>query len=158
MQGALLNHKTNKMKTETNQTERKVMMGLRCAPELKIQLTEEAKDASFSLSEYCEFLLLNRENTAEKEVVFESTISEQKQYYDGVLQKKDLEIQTLKQENRRSVNLDRILKDPYLNHLFSELKGKTERIVLENGRTFEIHCREPEDVLRVMLYSFKLKK
>lgn len=55
------------MKTETIEDEilyngsRKIVLGVRCFPELKNKLTQEAIEVGITLSEHCENILLNKD-------------------------------------------------------------------------------------------------
>ena len=52
----------------------KLMVGFRCSPELKLQLTKTTQDCYFSLSEYCELILSSYEETADKITELESLV------------------------------------------------------------------------------------
>lgn len=150
---------------------RKAIISLRCHPELKEKLIRESRSLGITVSERVENILLNTDQlNVEKEkcesviaqqkagiIELEKNINECKQQFTVESNRLNLEIGQLKMELISRENERSLLKDKRLLELFEKLKGKRDAILGTNGQQMSIIYNEPIDLLRVMIYSFKLK-
>lgn len=158
---------------------RKTMLGVRCFPELKFKLTEEAQALGITLSEHCENILLNKDVLlSEKEVAYHElelikqkmlvvfeTLAETKAQHKTELQKAKVEKDRLIAENDQLKKNAEIMKqqialfsDKRLLFLFENLKGKKDTFDSPDGNTYNVTYNQPKDLLKALIYSFNIKK
>jgi hypothetical protein len=109
---------------------KKVTVGFKCHPKLKLHLANEANKAGLTLSELVEVLLHGLTTATELE--------------------KD-ELDTLK---RRIA----FYENEKLLRWYKLYKGQHVPYVNEQGQTVQIFIKEPQDIYTVLINSFKLKK
>ena len=109
------------------QSNKKVTVGFKCNPKLKLKLANEAQERGLTLSEYVENLLL--------------TLEENK----GVNQKQidDLTDRLAFYENE------------ILLTFYKRYKGQDIRFNNVDGETMEIRISDPKDIYTVLINSFK---
>lgn len=150
----------------------KVTLGIRVTPEHKQKLSLEANQLGISLSERGENILLcsqqltsdledakqkNRQLQATNQELQRQTLA-QNADYDAALANYKSEIAQLKGLVSKQQEQVQIFNDPRLLDLFSQLKGKSDTVEMYNGVTQTFLYTEPLDLMRVLLYSFKIKK
>lgn len=132
----------------------KVVVGVRCTPDLKNELIIESQNIGISLSEYCENILLNKRLLKNNNKDFQLEIENLKKANNSLTE----ENTNLKNEIKVSITDNSLLGNKRLIQLFEILKGKSDQIKLDNGETFDIVYQQPKDLLEAMIYSFKCKK
>lgn len=115
---------------EEDTSGRKVTLGFKCSPQLKLQLATEAQEKGYSLSEYVESIM--------------ETYTTQS----GVLEKLNL------QANELQKIVDMYEKNQIVQTIFDEYKGKTISIKGKGNLKIE----SAHDVIRVIFHSFKFEK
>jgi hypothetical protein len=109
---------------------RKVTIGFKCHPKIKLHLAAEAKKAGLTLSEFVETLIQELGTAVE-------------------IEKK--EVETLKQH--LSFYENDILLDLFKTYEKQEIKFTNPK-----GENLEITIKEPKDVYTILINSYKLKK
>jgi hypothetical protein len=132
----------------------KIVIGVRCLPDLKGELIRESKNLDISLSEYCENILLNRDQVLSDKGNYSKQISELQDRIDTL----EYEKESLYSKMGELTSQPSIFKNLRLLELFQTVKGKKDLIVTENGDKHEVIYNEPKDLLEAMIYSFKCKK
>lgn len=150
--------------SEQGETTTKTVTSVRMSPTLKKRLTDEAKRCGMSTSEYCDLMLLNREESAplhrriiqlEVEIdVLKKTIEETK----ATSQLQIAEKSQLTAEVSHWKNQAETLNDSRLLFLFDKLRGKSDKVENAYGEDFEIIYDSPQKVLIALVYSTKLHK
>ncbi|HEX7413062.1 MAG TPA: hypothetical protein VF411_03370 [Bacteroidia bacterium] len=127
--------------TETNlKSPNKVTVGFKCHPEIKLTLSNEAKQLDITLSEYVETLILNKreENKAVNEIENDEIVQHQKT------------INELK--HRIAFYENNLLAD-----LYNANKNETICYINSKNETVKIKINEITDVYTVLVNSFKNK-
>jgi hypothetical protein len=151
---------------------RKVTLGIRIAPEHKHKLSLEAAELGISLSERSEYLLLCAESEiAIKNKAFSKALKLEKDLldlkvlhakmqatYENKVAKQVSEIENLNKSLAAVENQLTVFSEKRLLQLFEKLKGQKNIIETEDGERVEIIYDSTADVLKSMIYSFKLKK
>jgi hypothetical protein len=106
---------------------KKVTVGFKCHPKLKLQLSNEAKDRGLTLSEYVENLLL--------------TLEENK----GLNQK---QLDDLK-------NRIAFYENDILLNFYKKYRGQEIRFNTADGDSMLVKINEPKDIYTVLINSFK---
>jgi hypothetical protein len=111
-------------------TDKRVTLGFKCDPQVKIELAEKATVNNISLSEYVEEIVVNLpiKNANLREKVGE--LSERLSYYED---------------------------NPILARLLEREAGKEYEIQSSDNKTLKIMITEVKDVFDVMVNSFKFK-
>jgi hypothetical protein len=109
---------------------KKVTVGFKCNPRLKLQLANEAKSRGLTLSEYVENLLLAQEgsNQINEEVI--EKLKEQLGFYEN---------QTLLR-------------------FYDQYKGQEIKFNDTDGVLLQVKIKEPKDIYTVLINSFKVRK
>ena len=157
------------METQTDEVEVesgvKTVLGLRVTPQLKQELSAEANKLGISLSERGEDILLNR-NLVSAELDKEKRKSEElKQELETYKRKHFESINTQKHELAKLQSqiaelsaVAELLKGERVQELFEGVRGKKDTIENARGQNFMLVYNSPADLLKAMIYSFKLKK
>ena len=168
------------MKTEIKNTteeiqingSRKVVLGVRGYPELKIKLAKEAESLGITISEHIENILLNkdiiiyenenakREMQADKNAIrnLNSNIMNLKREIQNETEKFKAETDLLKNKiTELNANVE-LFNNQRLLQLFSELKGRNDTIESPDGKIYSLVYEQPKDLLLAMIYSFKIKE
>jgi hypothetical protein len=132
----------------------KIVIGVRCLPDLKGELIRESQNIDISLSEYCENILLNRDQVLSDKENYSKQISELQASIDIL----EYEKERLYAKMGELTSQPSIFKNPRLLELFQSVKGNKDLIVTEKGEKYEVIYSEPKDLLEAMIYSFKCKK
>jgi predicted nuclease with TOPRIM domain len=155
-----------------NNGSRKIVVGVRCYPELKLKLIKEAKELGITISEHSENILLNKDKLLGEKCILESELAEVEKILAETLElldvcKKDFAgtCKELEQENYELTKINSELKDQVtlfndkrLLELFALVKGKKDSISLSNGKFYLVQYNSPKDLLHAMIYSFNYKK
>jgi hypothetical protein len=168
---------------------RKIVLGVRCFPELKNKLSQEATDLGITLSEHTENILLNKDNSLDEKVILENNIflledefsklknqsfSENNQFRSEINDLKNAingkQEALLKMQNQLNKlimvntnlkffeeNYEKLLNDPRLDKLFKGLKEPKFECINDDGIKFSIVCNTKYDLLKALIYSFKLR-
>ncbi len=112
---------------------RKVTLGFKCEPELKIKLAAEAEEVGLTLSSYVEALLSDDSH--------QSKIDEAAQLI------KELATKVSFYEN-----------DPIVQNLYNESFNKTIKFKNSKGENVQLKVETPEHILTILINSFKTKK
>ncbi|MDO9000233.1 MAG: hypothetical protein Q7W45_10750 [Bacteroidota bacterium] len=163
----------------TNTGNRKTVLGVRCYPELKFKLSEEAEKLGISLSECAENILLNKDALlSEKEdaiseveilknkclrleemlISKDAIISSKQNHFNNEYQKLNTENTKLKLEVDLMKKQFELFSNKHLLFLFEKLKDKKDTIISPNGNTYNVTYSHPKDLLEAMIHSFKIKK
>jgi hypothetical protein len=165
---------------------RKINIGIRAYPELKQKLAEQAIELGITLSEHAENILLNKDNLQNvvalnlKEIVsLKEHISKLNVLIESISSHRKIEVEKVTHENaklqKEIIMLNdqlmelktthqllhdqlTLFKDKKLLELFEQLRGTTAIIQTTNGQTISITYDTPADLMRVLIYSFKIKK
>lgn len=163
----------NKITEEINRADdRKIVLGLRCYPELKHKLSLEASALGLSVSEHSENLLLNSPRLILENENLRKDLADRKaasKHQESALGLKIMELQSTVEnrtaENKRLLEEVSLLKqqtvffrEKRLLELLDRLKGHKQIIQMEEGGSIEVTYETVIDVLTVMIYSFKTKK
>ena len=164
------------MKTETNERESapnehtKINIGVRTLPELKLNLTEEAKSLGIKLSEHCENILSNHWTLLAEVETLNSRLDEtnivNQELRDAVAKNNNSkhkdENESLKRDNAQLTNKIaelnsnlKIYEDPRLLDLFRRVKGRKDTIITDQGE-MNIVFNSPKDLLLALIYSYTL--
>jgi cell division protein FtsB len=166
------------MQTETYEQEilingsRKIVLGIRCFPELKHRLSLEAQDLGITLSEHSENILLNKDNlklekeNAENEnETLKGEVSKLNDLLNCSYNLYEEEAEKRNKENNELRNKVIALQaqlalynDQHLLQLFEQLQGKADTLITSTGQKLPITYNNPTDLLKAMIYSFQLKK
>jgi predicted nuclease with TOPRIM domain len=155
-----------------NNGSRKIVVGVRCYPELKLKLIKEAKELGITISEHAENILLNKDKLLGEKSILESEIDKLEKSLTETVEELDLcrkeyteSYKKLEEKNHELIKTNGELKDQVLLYndkrlleLFSLVKGKKDTISLANGQSFIVHYNSPKDLLHAMIYSFNYKK
>jgi len=109
---------------------KKVTVGFKCNPRLKLQLANEAKSRGLTLSEYVENLLLSLGDV------------------DGLNQK---EVERLKDQLA-------FYENSVLLSFYNKYKGQEIKFNNAEGDSIQVKVKEPKDIYTVLINSFKLSK
>ena len=109
---------------------RKVTIGFKCDPKIKLQLASEAKKAGLTLSEFVETLI---------------------QELGTAVQLEKNELEKVKQELA-------LYENEILLDWFKKYEGQEIKFVNSKCENITIKIKEPKDVYTVLINSFKLKK
>ena len=110
-------------------TSKKVTIGFKCNPKVKLKLATEASNLGLTLSEFVENLLLNLENERQSETKEVQSLKERIAFYEN---------------------------DILLN-LFRQYKGETVKFQNPDGEALNIQIKEPKDIYKVIINSYKIK-
>jgi len=113
---------------EFNKTNRKVTVGFKCNPMLKLQLANDAKERGLTLSEYVENLLLTLEENSELDHKQIDDLSDRLLFYEN----------------------DKLLK------LFRKYNGQEIEFKNADGDSMHVTIREPKDIYTILINSFRL--
>ncbi|MFN5458599.1 MAG: hypothetical protein ACK5AY_01695 [Bacteroidota bacterium] len=149
---------------------RKVNIGVKAFSELKLKLSDEAKELGISLSEHCENILITHSDLLCKIKSIEAELEELRLVNASLtnsLSKIDLsslnkKINDLNDENTLVKKQLAVLKndlqifsDSRLNDLYQQVKGKSDKILTDNGE-MNITFKSPKDVLLALIYSYSI--
>ncbi len=149
---------------------RKINIGIRAYSELKLKLSDEARELGISLSEYGENILITHAGLLERINELNSTnekLEEKIRSLEETLAAIDLvsfnkKISMLANQNTGLKNRiaelrsnEQIYSDPRLAYLFNKVKGKSDIVITDNGE-MNITFNTLKDVLLALIYSFKL--
>jgi hypothetical protein len=109
---------------------KKVTVGFKCHPRLKLYLANEAKKSGLTLSEFIETLIQQLETAIQIEKTETDKLKKQLAFYEN---------------------------DILLN-LFKEYENRNINIKTASGTDMAITIKEPRDVYTVLINSFKHKK
>jgi len=109
---------------------KKVTIGFKCNPKIKLQLANDAKIYGLTLSEYVENLLLTVENHGKPETS-----------------------EIIKLKNEVAFYENDILKSFYYQYEGQEISFQTP-----DGEECKIKIIEPKDIYTIIINSFKIKK
>ncbi|MEJ7821512.1 MAG: hypothetical protein WKF85_04280 [Chitinophagaceae bacterium] len=108
---------------------KKVTVGFKCNPKVKLKLAGEASKLGLTLSEFVENLLLNLENETQGGTMEIKNLKEQIAFYENDIIKK----------------------------IFREYKGQTLSFQNPSGKDLNIKIEDPKDVFTVIINSYKIK-
>lgn len=166
------------MTTETIEEEiqingsRKIVLGVRCFPELKNKLSQEATDLGITLSEHTENILLNKDNSLDEKEILENNIflledkfsklnnlraSENSKFRAEITQLK-IEVESKRREIANMGAQMQLFNNEYLLKLYTKLRGQTDTVIGNDGQSYRITFDSPHDLLFYMILSFKIKK
>ena len=150
----------------------KPMMGVRLPAITKKEVGDEAGAKGMTMSEYVENILQTRHD-GDKEIARLKELLKQEQlkveeqkselarfkarHFDTTEAHKQ-SITKLQSEIAELKAVADLLMDERLLQLFSEVKGRKDEIENAKGKNFSIIYQKPLDLLKAMIYSFKLKK
>lgn len=126
------------------------VLSIRTQPSLKNSLSQEAMSLGITLSQHAENIISTREKIQKDLDDLRKSCIE-----------KDKEIERIKQElvsKSKSGNTLDLLSDERLLYLFSQLKDKDDIVENAYGKDFAITYDKPENLLKAILYSIKLKQ
>jgi hypothetical protein len=109
-------------------TDKRVTLGFKCSPQLKIELAEKAGMKNISLSEYVEGIVVNlpiRNNNLRKKV---EELNHRLEYFE---------------------------KNPVLINLLEKVYGQEHTIKTKDNKDYKIIINDINDVFDVMVNSFK---
>jgi hypothetical protein len=109
---------------------KKVTIGFKCHPQLKIHLANEAKKAGLTLSEFVEALIQQLDAALQLEKKDTEKLKQQLAFYEGG-----------------------ILLEFYKDHKNQELS-----YINSSGKEIKLIIKEPKDMFTVMINSFKTRK
>jgi len=109
---------------------KKVTIGFKCHPKLKLHLANEAKKSGLTLSEFIETLIQQLETAIQIERTETEKLKQQLIFYEND-----------------------ILLEFFKDHQNQEIKFTTSK-----GDQTEVTIKEPKDIYTVLINSFKLKK
>jgi len=155
-----------------NNGSRKIVVGVRCYPELKLKLIKEAKELGITISEHSENILLNKDKLLGEKCILESELAEVEKSLAETLQILDRykeefaeAYKELENQNYELTKINNELKDKVslfndkrLLELFALVKGKKDTISIANGQSYLVQYTCPKDLLHAMIYSFQYKK
>ena len=161
-----------KNETNHNRSNSKPVISIRCFPELKYQLAENAQDLGITLSEYCENILnhaekINDENKKLKmKIADESSkllntveqLESQKNNHIKKLKEINILTEQLQNENKTLKKMTEIFAHPKLEWLFNKVKGQRDIINTSDGKQHNIYYETKSDLIEAMLHSFRFKK
>lgn len=132
----------------------KIVLGIRCQPDLVSQIDTRAELLGISRSAYAETLLVTSEANRSRIEGLEGELSKVKRDLFRATSKIDkLEAQISEQHSMLE-----IFDEPKLLALFDKLNGTTDVIKSPDGESIAVSYNTPKDVLMAMIYCFKLKK
>lgn len=150
--------------SESEENATKTVTSVRMSPTLKKRLTDEARRCGMSTSEYCDLMLLNREESAalhHRIIQLEAEIDSLRKALEASQASAQLQIaansQLISELNQLKTKTE-IFKDPRLQFLFGKLRGKSDKVENAYGDDFEIIYDSPQKVLIALIYSTKLNK
>lgn len=109
---------------------RKVTVGFKCNPKVKLRLAQEANKYGLTLSEYIETLLLEVEGVKQPEDKIVLGLMEKIAFYENDI----------------------------LKALFGEYEGKHYEFKNANGQDLNIKVTEPKDIYTIIINSYKINK
>lgn len=111
-------------------TDKKVTLGFKCKPKLKIQLASKAEMGNMTLSEYVETLVVNQEK---------------------------IHSEMQKQVEELKANVSFYEDNTLLKNIFTRNYGKVVRIAGVDNKTIQIKINSVRDVFSAIVNSFKAK-
>lgn len=149
---------------------RKINIGVKTLPEIKLNLAEQARQIGITLSEHCENILSNHSSLLSEIDDLRIRVEELNSIIKGL--RKELETnndtkyknenEVLKREKTLLANKVTelnsnlgIYTDTRLLNLFSRVKGKKDVISTDNGE-MHIIFNSPKDLLLALIYSYTL--
>ncbi len=123
----------------------KTGISFRCSVELKDQLNREAKALGIKRSELCE----------QRISISYSQDSVLKDYKNENCQLRK-RVDQITQELKNTPEVKFIIETPHFIKLFDTVKGTSDTITIE-GQAQTITYNTPYDLLKALIYSFKLK-
>jgi hypothetical protein len=130
----------------------KIVVSVRCLPELKNDLIKDAKAVGITVSEFCENILSNKNQVLlNQEASAKEIINLKKQ--NGMQRDENAKLRKHKDEQDA---LSALLQNERLLQLFESLKNKNDLIDTGNGKILKVTYHQPIDVLTAMIYSYKL--
>jgi len=121
------------MERPLTNSERKVLVGFKCNPSLRLALCERAEKLDVTLSSHVETIVSTQEN-------------------------KQNDILKLSKEVNALKERITFYENPFLTELYEEYKGKTISFKNRAGETVNQTINSIKDVFTVIINSFKTKK
>ena len=154
---------------ESENSNAKIVTGIRALPELKRALIYEARQLGISLSEYGEVILSNRHESKLEAEKLTQLVSQQAQEIEKLKKQTaaicvrqteilSSEIRDLKKEIAEQNEQLEIYRDERLIYLFEHLKGTTDEVKNAYGDDFKVTYKSTHDVLLAIIYNTKLNK
>ena len=109
---------------------KKVTIGFKCNPRIKLRLAKVANEFGLTLSEYIEALLLDLDNAPKKEANEISELKNKLAFYEN----------------------------DFLKNLFKQYEGKETIFKNPDGDDLKIKVVEAKDIYTIIINSFKIKK
>ncbi len=133
----------------------KIVLGIRCRPDLVSQIDTRAEHLGISRSAYAETLLITSEANRSKVETLEVELSRVKRdLLRANSENAKLEAQISEQHSKLE-----IFDEPRLLALFDKLKGSIDVIKSpDNESSLTVTYNSPQDVVMAMIYSFKIKR
>jgi hypothetical protein len=115
-------------------TTKRVTMGVKCNPSLKLTLAEEAQARGLTLSAYTENFLINAHK---------------------IIAEKDIELERMFSENLNLLQTVNFYQSPILFKLFKEYRGKSISYKNIDGLEVNLIINDVKDVFTIIVNSFK---
>ena len=109
---------------------KKVTVGFKCNPKVKLKLAQDANKYGLTLSEYIENLLLDLDGAKRPETKEISELKEKLAFYENDI----------------------------LMALFGKYEGQEIAFKNAENQELNIEVREPKDIYKIIINSYKLKK
>ncbi|MEO6721391.1 MAG: hypothetical protein ABIN67_13565 [Ferruginibacter sp.] len=109
---------------------KKVTIGFKCNPKIKLKLAQDANKYGLALSEYIENLLLDLEGAHRPDAKQIFELSEKLAFYENDI----------------------------LKNLFKQYESQEMVIKKADGEDFKIRINEPKDIYSIIINSYKTKK